>query len=167
MIPTSLLPEEYRYSWVIAGGWAVCPALATDKDVWVMVDSDADLVEERDKLIQHLQNGGWDFVEETSDPSGTSTHGYDSVFHTLKVALVDDNGRQPIHLLVTTAEVAQDILDSFDLSISQVGITAMGSLVKGEHWTPPADYPIVLKNSPTTFDRLQKYVDRFHITEKE
>lgn len=165
MIPTSLLPEEYRYSWVIAGGWAVCPALATDKDVWVMVDSDADLVEERDKLLAHLTAEGYDFVAEESDPSTSATHSYYTVFHTLKVALVRD--ATPIHLLITTADDIEEVLNSFDLSISQVGISPQGYVVRGEHWTPPADYPIVLKNTPTTFDRLQKYVDRFHITEKE
>jgi hypothetical protein len=34
MIPSYLLPEGTPY--FVAGGWAACPALATDMDVWVL-----------------------------------------------------------------------------------------------------------------------------------
>lgn len=36
MIPDDLLPEKYRDQAFIAGGFAACPSLANDMDVWVM-----------------------------------------------------------------------------------------------------------------------------------
>jgi len=39
MLPANLLPEPYQSTAFIAGGWAACPSLATDMDVWVPVPS--------------------------------------------------------------------------------------------------------------------------------
>ncbi len=36
-----LLPESLRGQWCIAGGYAACPALASDIDVWVYNAADA------------------------------------------------------------------------------------------------------------------------------
>jgi hypothetical protein len=154
MIPKNLLPEGTRY--FIAGGWAVCPALATDRDVFVQTTGD--LSATRATLLAHMQAEGFDLTKE-GETRYFAGWGYAFV-PIAKVAKVKVKFAQSIHVLVTNADVAE-VLETFDLSICQVAITHTGGIVKGSYWTAPNEPICVLKDTPTTLARKEKYEARF------
>lgn len=156
MIPRNLLPEGRNY--FIAGGYAVCPALATDIDVWVQAEYE-DVDEVRVELLRHLKDQGFDYTEQ--DPA---RHGVDDYpGSTVKVATIDSivHFGKPIHLLVTNAGVER-VVNSFDLSISQVALTEY-QVILGDSWTPTTSQIHVVRQTRTTDERLAKYRKRFNL----
>lgn len=158
MIPEGLVPGGFE--WMVAGGWAVCPALATDMDIFVMIDPEKEPVEDvRTLILAGLRNYGFDFEEEG---------GIDEEIHrlqygqrVLRVAKVTYHGRT-LHVLLGLGPVFEDVLETFDLSICQVGILSDGAIVKGPAYTSPVQEIVVTRDTPTTAARLKKYQDRFH-----
>lgn len=156
MIPRDLLPEGLTY--FIAGGYAVCPALATDIDVWVRAPK-GELEAYRQRILDYLQEKEVIFEEtKPSERQIETADYYDTEAFIQKVAIVNEHFL-PIHLLVTDASV-DDVLASFDLSVCQVALTSYG-VVTGRDWTPVTKPIAVVRNTPTTPARLEKYRKRF------
>ena len=154
MIPRNLLPEGTHY--FIAGGWAVCPALATDRDLFVQTTGDLD--DTRAMLLDFMRARGFDVAEDVAENNYTGVP-------LLRVAIVKDKYAQDIHILVTSADV-DDVLNTFDISTTQVAITESGRVVKGADYTSLTVRPIRLKDTPTTNERYIKYCERFgHLVE--
>lgn len=166
MIPRNLLPDtsDTYDRYLIAGGWAVCPALADDRDLFILAGPSADLQEIRQEVLDHLKAEGFEFTEEQETREFI---GYDGLVGIGKVAKVQFENGQDIHVLVASTKIPQEVLNSFDLSICMVGITQDGTLVKSEYWTPPTELPTVMKDTPTTSVRCNKYVERFNLRRGE
>ncbi len=158
MIPASLLPIGSE--WMVAGGWAVCPALASDMDVFVLKDNRDSEADVRMILLAHLRHGKFDFEELTDERSEDSPGECDSLIR--KVAKVNYNGNT-VHVLLGLSPFPEDILNTFDLSICQVGIMWDGTIVKGENYTSPAQPLKIVKQTPTTDERARKYNERFKL----
>lgn len=158
MIEKHLLPEGERY--FIAGGFAACPALANDVDVWVE-SSYYNPELSRKKLLEHLMltYGVLNItVEETGETCAYSDIG--ESFQTMKVAsLRGDNGVR-YHIMVTTGDVLQ-VLHGFDISTHQVAITSEGVVVTGDDFTKTSEPPRVLRDTPSTPERLIKITQRY------
>ncbi len=159
MIPQGLLPPNTTA--FIAGGFAACPALASDIDIWVQVGNPEDIESMRAVLLAHFATEGYMFVEESRSERVRDTDNYgDSIYCTIAKCAKVHLPRLDAHILVTDGS-AQDVLRSFDLSTHQVAILQNGRVVKGEDWTPTFEWPTVLKRTPTTQARRQKLVERY------
>lgn len=148
-----------QHPWCIAGGYAACPALATDCDVWVYGVDDGPF--EREKILWRLRSQVApcivEFVEESNDTeASTNMYGGDYIY-SWKVAQLAD-GRQ---IIVTTAESIQEILAAFDVSTHQVALTPDGELIKGYEWTPITVPPVQIRSTRTTPYRMQKITARY------
>jgi hypothetical protein len=170
MISPSLLPEEFRESFCIAGGFAACPVLANDIDVWVYgIDTDQ-LEDARNIILSYLNNGGandYNHVPEAGDESQVAyEHG---MVHIKKVAvlkrgpLLKPNRRyKPIHIMVTDAHNPGDIIDGFDIGTHAVAIDHDGRVWKHRHgWDAPHQRPSILRVNVHTQKRLDKITHRF------
>lgn len=157
MIPHNLLPERLN-QWIVAGGWAACPQLATDTDVFVLAGKHVDLLELRQELLDHLKDTGLEFSEESETREFI---GYDGLVGIGKVARVWRDDGSVIHILVASTSDPRDVLNSFDLSISMVGIMPDGRVITTNYTTSPVEPIIVVKDTPTTAARLKKYNTRF------
>lgn len=165
MIPANVLPKQYEAQSFIAGGWAACPAQATDLDLWVSVDGDAETLNiVRERLLDHFAHQvNYRVSVEQSDELA---RGYipDTTFITRKVARLTNRVTGGlIHVLVTTGDVI-DVLSAFDISTHQVAILPSGQVVKGPHFTTVSQPPIVLREGgPTTAERLRKITNRYRV----
>ena len=168
MIPRNLLPEGLVA--FIAGGYAACPALAEDMDVWVSTRLSRKpvlpLPELRQLILDHLKQQGFMFApQDDTRQTEAGLEGYEIEVNILKVAMVsgeslfESDYRLPIHILVTDANCSQ-VLEGFDISTHQVALTYDGPVV-GRDWTPLTEEPVVLKNSPKTPARLEKIRNRY------
>lgn len=157
MIPTNLLPEGTNYC--IAGGFAACPALAQDKDVWVFASEiePGDAGHRREELLKHLTEQGFEFEAEDET---RNAHGYEGMIDILKVATIRTNDI-PIHLLVTTADSVFDLMESFDISTHQIALTPEGRVVRGSQFTSVTESPVKLRDTPTTDARMVKISQRY------
>lgn len=159
MIPKNLIPEGLR--WCIAGGYAACPALAADTDVWVMVDTD--IFSTYDRLRDHFVRifGANALIDPRPDEA------QDMAIHelyvdeaTIKVAHVSVDGRD-FHIMVTYCASPMAIIDRFDISTHQVALTSDGGIIRGQQWTAPHVYPVRLKSTPRTELRMRKICARY------
>lgn len=161
MIPLNLLPDAYRTSWCVAGGWAACPSLAGDQDVWVF--GYPDLKKLRVLLLKHLAEGRFQFQEEGQTQTGSS---YSLSFGILKVAEVTlPNRLHAIHLMVTNHASALAIIETFDISTHQIAITHDGNVILGSGWTPLTQPPVMISTNigkPTTPARMHKLALRYN-----
>lgn len=155
MIPSYLLPEGTPY--FVAGGWAACPALATDMDIWVISRTPAPT---RTELLDHFKMRLFvdEYEEERSDEVEGDVDAYSNPL-TLKVARVSI-GQKRFHILVTSGDIT-DVLNGFDISTHQVAITDSGTVVRGYSWTPITEPPVKLKDTPTTDVRMLKIATRY------
>jgi hypothetical protein len=175
MIPNTLLPEQYRADAFIAGGFAACPALASDIDVWIPV-SPGTCNAARDEILQYLRETQDNFSEQDGDtsPRGRIQHnvalansqllstfeGYHMVLGLRRVATVNVVGASlPYHLIVVEGSL-DDVLSSFDISTHQVALTPKG-VVKGADWTSIFEPPVVITEKYTTPQRLEKIRARY------
>lgn len=169
MIPEGLLPSREQEAF-IAGGWAACPSLASDMDVWVRVDPfERSIDKVREHLVDYLKNLFLYEFEEQADErkslTGVDEQGYDIEVEMRKVGKVTYFA-QPIHIMLTYASVDK-LLQCFDVSTHQIAITDQG-IVKGEKWTPITVPPVKLKHTPTTDARMEKIAIRYgHAKERE
>lgn len=150
------------YPWCIAGGFAACPNMARDCDVWVYnVNQDSMSgvgLRVRQDVLNRLRDLGIDFVEEENTPNQPHDF-YDlgSGILCWKVASLKD-GR---HIILTTAETILDLLDNFDVSTHQVALSSDGELVRGRQFTPLTVAPRQLRQGTMTDARMQKIERRY------
>lgn len=193
MIPKGLLPPELDESAAfIAGGYAACPALATDVDIWITTGEIGDL-DDWDKVYAlRLRLLEWirstpvmsslritSFVEEDGDgtrrdPARSrvgrnstwftnlkSTHeGYIMVLPVRRVGVATIEGHSLPYQLIAVGGSVDDVLSSFDISTHQIALTSKG-VVRGEHWTPLWEPPVVITTKYTTPARLEKIKARY------
>lgn len=172
MIPQGLLPEGTE--WCVAGGWAACPSLGTDQDVWVLVDADGDadtLENTRHELLEHLRSyfatQSWRLSEQEEARVGDPKDYDNTVVQILKVAQINDGGRV-IHLLVADAPSPSYLIRTFDVSTHQIAINSDGRIIKGSEWTPVTMPPVKLRDTKTTDARMLKIAARYgHATANE
>lgn len=161
MLPKELLPSDLMNSAFIAGGYAACPALASDIDLWVMAPPNQ-LGATRKTIINWLETEMWPYeVQEDQRLSvlgPAAAYGYDVIAG--KVAIVKSpHMTHPIHIMVVDRSPAE-LLETFDISTHQVAIV-FGNVVKGSGWTPVTVPPVMLRNTPTTPERMRKIAARY------
>lgn len=146
--------------WFIAGGYAACPSMARDCDVWVLV-SNGDGREVCESILRTLRRANVDFTEEENDPE------VDQEFYDLgdgvlnwRVAKINDTP-QPRHILVTSALNIQQLLDNFDISTHQCALSSDGEFIRGAQWTPLSATPRAFRMGTTTPERLKKIERRY------
>jgi hypothetical protein len=189
MIPDRLLPEKYREHAFIAGGFAACPALASDMDVWVLApcpfvsaENGRDgydindpriyvhLQQARKKILDHLhtQFPRYAIKEETSvrvSQDSETEIDRQSIYHatvdhvSLKVAKLTIFTPW-IQIMVTDASWVRQVLDGFDISTHAVAITGNG-VQRGSHWTPITEPPVVIRSNDKTPERMVKICNRY------
>jgi hypothetical protein len=171
MIPKELLPAAMMGSAFIAGGYAACPALASDLDVWVYVARDGDIEDDGERLAQAradilawLESEMWPFEAQDNNhrPEGATVADGAYPFHSQKVAVVrSPHWSHPIHIIVTTATPAE-LLEGFDISTHQVAIV-FGNVIKGSGWTPVTVPPVKLPGvfNVSTEARMRKIAARY------
>lgn len=168
MLPPNLLPPGHlTTNAFIAGGYAACPALATDIDVWITVPT-YDLDHARSEILRWLHEQDNLVFEELTDGRVDQVHspdGYGTDLNVRKVATVEHYRGTKYHLLVVDGDV-DAVLDSFDVSTHQVALTPFG-VVTGENWTPTNVYPVQLRDTPTTAARMAKIAARYGYPAKE
>lgn len=158
-----LVPEGWNY--FIAGGYAACPSLASDIDVWAQPPSDDYSTRsfgfERRTLIQHLRNifGVSRFTEETSENPGEEYIFASHCIRILKVGKLEGVATLPIHVMITDGDVT-DVLRGFDVSTHAVALTDFG-VVKGDGWTSVCEAPRRLLSNPKTESRIRKISERY------
>jgi hypothetical protein len=167
MIPP-FIPEAYRERTFIAGGWAACPALASDMDVWILAtttqanSSDFDLKDLRAEVLAAIKVPFNTFArlrEEDSDEAGE----YGGVeIKIRKVCYVDRDGVK-LHVMVTNAPIIEAVLANFDISTHQIAIDHKGQVILGPDYTPVYETPKVIEGRANehTPARLAKITARY------
>lgn len=148
------LPEQYRADAYIAGGWAACPSLATDIDVWVLSPR-ANLYTLKGELLTYLATTHLNVEMLTDQPTKAE------YANTLKVAVINRHFKQNIHLLVSDAQMIEQVLENFDISTHAVALGPDGEVHRSTFWTSVAEEPVVNKMTPTTPERLVKIKTRY------
>lgn len=161
-LPAGLLPRPYNKTAFIAGGYAACPGLASDIDVWVQCE---DLHETRRLLLAHLSTMGFALFAEgeplESSFTGDSCGYEDITANIVKVARIETAAFKPVHLMVTDAPPLMLLLN-FDISTHAIALTDDG-VVRSPEWTDLTQEPVVIKNQGTskTEERLAKISARY------
>lgn len=158
-----VLPPSVRKSgaWCIAGGYAACPALASDIDVWIYGVEPEDVETMVQAARAHLMQAG--LRHEIQDDTRTQEGAGNYVGLTCeirKVAIVT-GAPQPIHLMVTTAYDPLELLSGFDISTHAVAILPNGTALRGDSWTPPHVDPRAVHETTKTPARMAKIRARF------
>lgn len=164
MFPKNWLPEEFRERWCIAGGWAACPALASDMDVWVYGIEKEQLGAVRQQLLDHLTTERlakrlpyFEVGVETREVGG-----YDHPNLVQKVAdIFVPHPAKRLHLIVSDACAPGEIIYGFDISTHAVALNHNGAVYQSPDFTPPHVRPVQLKETKTTADRMAKICARF------
>lgn len=160
MIPATLLPADLQSKAFIAGGYAACPALAADMDVWVPVSAHR-MSTERARILTWLEDTMWPY-ETLTDRRFVVLDNSDAHYPIAagKVAIVRSvHMSHPVHIMVVSHKV-KELLESFDVSTHQIAL-AYGNVVKGSGWTPITVPPVKLKDTPTTDARMEKIAARY------
>lgn len=170
-----ILSGDYAERAVIAGGFAACPALASDIDVWVLDCNDPEQAREDIigcwKTLGRLGCGGMlskITIEEDNhvrvDGSEHSAgYGKSLEWNIVRVGIVElMNASKPFHVLTTDCEDATLLVDTFDISTHAIALyPATMRVVKGNKWTAINVPPVKLRDTPTTAARLQKLCTRY------
>jgi hypothetical protein len=166
MIPPTLLPEDLQQQAFIAGGYAACPALALDMDIWVRVNGDETMHDAKQRIIDWLENTMWPYEAATTRLSSPGVilggrDGYDHLdINVLKVATVKSVYlTHPYHIMVVNVDPAT-LIEAFDISTHQIAL-AWGNVIKGSGWTPITEPPRMLRRTPTTPERMEKIAARY------
>lgn len=156
MIVWDLVPKQWREDAFIAGGYAACPALASDLDLWIPCCSDGTRVEvARDEVWAHLRNMRITAVEENEETI-TQYEGVNVVI--MKVCCVYYGVK--IHIMVVDAPL-NAVLEGFDVSTHQVALLPSGEVFTGSRWTPITEPPVRLIDTPKTDVRMEKITNRY------
>lgn len=138
--------------WCIAGGYAACPALASDMDVWIYGLHKDVLEPVRGGMLQLFPE-----IEPENNPPRDSPEAYLGVRYTLKVGRLGDR-----HILVTSAVDVDDLLDGFDISTHACALTSDGRFVKSRNWTPIWEPPrMIFEGGANTPLRMKKLTERY------
>ena len=175
MLPRDLLPSQFQHKAFIAGGYAACPALANDIDVWIPVypiesrNPWEELVLTRKQILIHLEfariHRGFNVEEQDGDETVRATlrstfEGYCLPLPIRRAAAVQIPGASlPYHLVLVAGDI-DEVLSSFDISTHQIALTEYG-VVKGEHWTPLWEPPVIIQHKFTTTARIEKIRARY------
>jgi hypothetical protein len=188
MIPRPLLDAISGSKWCVAGGYAACPALSADIDLWIYDIPKDDLLDERDhftELLKTVTDGlnvnrplwaekRYGFVREEGQEQ---TEIYDQienliekigVFTTPRVAF-KNNGNfssasvkvKPVHIMVTTAPDPGSLISGFDISTHAVAIDFTGRVWTHAQFTGPHQKPAVIRVGTNTQARLDRVCKRF------
>lgn len=159
MIPAGLIPESYK--WCVAGGFAACPALARDIDVWVYGIAPEQVETTQQQLQHQIATGPCGHGFASSDERLSSSSYSQEFIQILKVGDVHWNGNRKHHVIVTDANSPESILDGFDLSTHAVAIMPDGKVVTHPLWTAPHVLPQVMRSDANTPARLVRVAARF------
>lgn len=172
---TDLLPATFQNSWCIAGGYAACPALAADIDVWIYNQGGAGtLAEARQTILEHLElrlagyKHAWQQPFEVTERAGhVVRHADDERYSNFevnieKVAKVVPQGDyrhiKPIHIMVVDAPNPGVLISAFDLSVHAVAIDSDGRIWQADEFTAPTVAIRLMKQAnaktPARYDRL-------------
>jgi len=158
MIPARLLPGDLRYC--VAGGWAACPALATDVDVWVYGVEHEEFDGECGRITRHLSKTYYDDFDPLTEQTKLVT--YDHVIPVRKIGRVyDDVAQATYDIMVCEANTPYQLLDGFDISTHMVAIDYTGRVIKHDLWTPSKQMPLINRMTSKTGDRMRKICKRF------
>lgn len=164
-VPHDILPNDM---WgFVAGGYAACPSLAGDIDLWVNESDDnedieaATLLLRRQRILTHLMSRGFSFQEEQSlRTEAVDGDGYDNLpVTTMKVAKVMFYPK-PIHIMVANASIVA-VLKAFDVSTHQIAVTNRDQELRGPDWTPLNVLPVAFRVTETTIARMDKITKRY------
>lgn len=160
--------------WCIAGGWAACPQLASDQDVWVFAGAlrhDSPIEDRLSRLARLRLEMLCEFMEITPEgPSIADSKGDhqdfdednlqrygDMNFGVIKVGILGDR-----HILLTDAADIQQLLSHFDISTHQCAIDEDMNFIRGTGWTPITDDPKILRTGGEQIAvRLEKIRARY------
>lgn len=158
MVLWNLVPERWRQEAFIAGGYAACPALASDLDLWIFVDSGSGvrLPQAREMVLAHIRDDQRCCVDEQSEETQTQYKGVN--VNILKVGNVRYG--ISIHVMVVDAPV-NAVLEGFDISTHQIALLPTGEVHRGSNWTPVMEAPVVLIDTERTPARLAKIQERY------
>jgi hypothetical protein len=154
----NLVPEKWRKDAFIAGGYAACPAMASDIDLWIFVDDCGGkypLADVRKEVLAHIRSEGV-YINEEDEASQTDYEGVN--VNILKVGVVPYGTK--IHVMVVDAPV-HPVLCGFDISTHQIALLPSGEVILGQEWTPITAPPKVLIDTDRTAARLEKITNRY------
>lgn len=160
MIPQNLLPEGTNY--FIAGGYAACPGLAGDIDVWVTEWTPEDAIGARKEILLHLVQNDFDLRIEENDAALVRAVAYPDECVTSKVARVAVKEMLPIHIMIASGS-AERVLEGFDVSTHAIAIHKDGRVIKHKEWTPINVMPKVLRQNPGTPARMERICSRYKL----
>ena len=149
--------------WCVAGGWAACPQLAGDQDVWIFTgesccmgpDIETRLEWTRAARVELLKM--FPAIRAEQDAADINLDHYgDLGFFVVKVGTLDRR-----HIMVTDAEDIMDLLSSFDISTHQSAIDSNMQFIQGENWTPITEPPNAMRQTETTDARMKKITERY------
>jgi hypothetical protein len=188
VIPAFVLGVVGDRKWCVAGGYAACPALATDIDLWVYGIDHRNLENERNILrsllmhrVDELNEGRPKWAEKrygyVREEGQETTVVYEQESHLIekvgvvtcpRVAFVNDENlhatdarTKPIHIMVTTAADPGSLISGFDISTHAVALDYSGRVWKHNLFTGPHEKPAVLRVNPNTQNRLDRICKRF------
>lgn len=151
----SKLAQGFPYC--IAGGYAACPQLASDMDVWVLtgpVDSLEDIADEIREECPAIVPFDMSIANE---PEYILDHGV----RILKVGTQYPPVGVPMHLMLAECRTITGLLDCFDVSTHQCALNADFEFIKGLQWTPITVPPVELFSTPSTAARMRKIAERY------
>lgn len=171
-----LLSGDLAERAVIAGGFAACPALASDIDVWVLDCVSPE--ETRDEIIKCWYVTGRMRVASpmmskiTLEPDNHSLiqgrehsagYGATKEWQICRVGTVELlNSSKPFHILTTDCTSAFELVETFDISTHAVAFSPTTMHVThGSKWTKLTEPPQKLRDTPTTAERLVKICGRY------
>lgn len=173
---TRLIPTVFEQSWCIAGGFAACPVLSADIDVWVYGRSRLD--EARQTLLDFIedtkvQNSGkygarppYVYEPEVATEQREGSDNYEGIgINISKVCVVYgrgmNSGALPIHIMVTDAPEPGALLSAFDISTHAAAIDFRGRVFKGRSFTHPGIPPVLIRANTNTPARYRRICERF------
>lgn len=136
--------------WWIAGGWAACPQLASDQDVWISTAGE-DLVLAKQDILKQFPQIDPDVLAPVIDEN----------YETLGILVLRVGRLDNRHIMVTNEISIPRFLDAFDISTHQCALTSDMQFVKGGNWTPITRPPVQLRDTQNTNARMVKIAERY------
>ena len=135
--------------WCIAGGWAACPQLASDQNVWIFVKAQRDDDEHALDFLRAQRTNMLAMFPAITPESGFMGEGAgdDTVYGDLGIAIIKVGHLGYRHILLTDAQDIPMLLSSFDISTHQCAITSDMEFVAGPQWTSIYVYPHILRDT--------------------
>lgn len=155
------------HEWCIAGGWAACPGLASDQDVWVFipVNDSGDfpvrvkrLVIARGQMLRTFPEIKAESTKVPQTPEELMAAYGDLGMFVQKVGKLGDR-----HIMVCDAPDVKTLLNTFDISTHQCAITSDNRFVKGDDWTPITEPLVIHRLTDTTPARIDKIRARYRL----